>query len=413
MITNITLENFKCFRHISVDPKLVTVFIGPNGTGKSGVMQALLLLKQSRNDVTPLKLNGELIRFAPEAFMLLGHESSLDGVRLSLSGCSPIDSEEVQGPLKFEVNLQYSGLANLNVDRGSTKWETSGQQYEISFDRERHRPEAATPRGSIAYEVLPQINSFRVRGGMGGENPSLPLWKQMSQAPAETLANLKMVPAARGLTRDVYMLGPVSSDDICGTSGLGTQEDNTATTLAYSRLEVEKVSHLMKRITGVGLRVDTVPPQSAKPVSESLGGDLSLLAEGFGTNALVHLLFEMVRTVPGATVLIEEPEIHLHPKAQADLASVLVEEAESGRKQIVMTTHSEHVAGRLLTIVAEGKLSADELAIYSFEKDETGICSASEIEVTDRGQVNRGLKSFFETDLDEMRRYVEALRAKV
>ena len=413
MITNITLENFKCFRRISVDPKLVTLFIGPNGTGKSGVMQALLLLKQSRNDVTPLKLNGELIRFAPEAFMLLGHESSLDGVRLSLSGCSPIDSEEVQGPLKFEVDLQYSGLANLNVDRGSTKWETSGQQYEISFDRKRGRPQAATPRGSIGYEVLPQINSFRVTGGMGGENPSLPLWEQMSQAPAETLANLKMVPAARGLTRDVYILGPVSSGDISGASGLGTQEDNTATTLAYSRLEVEKVSHLMKRITGVGVRVDTVPPQSAKPVSESLGGDLSLLAEGFGTNALVHLLFEMVRTVPGATVLIEEPEIHLHPKAQADLASVLVEEAESGGKQIVMATHSEHVAGRLLTMVAEGKLSADELAIYSFEKDETGVCSASEIEVTDRGQVNRGLKSFFETDLDEMRRYVEALRAKV
>ena len=51
VITNITLENFKCFRHISVDPKLVTVFIGPNGTGKSGIIQALLLLKQSRNNV--------------------------------------------------------------------------------------------------------------------------------------------------------------------------------------------------------------------------------------------------------------------------------------------------------------------------------------------------------------------------
>ena len=168
----------------------------------------------------------------------------------------------------------------------------------------------------------------------------------------------------------------------------------------------------MKRITGVGFRVDTVPPQSAKPVSETLAGDFSLLAEGFGTNALAHLLFELVRTALGATVLIEEPEIHLHPRAQADLASVLVEEAKSGGKQIIMTTHSEHVAGRLLTLVAEGALSADELAIYSFEKDDAGACSTSEIEVTARGQVNRGLKSFFETDLDEMRRYVEALRAK-
>ena len=77
-----------------------------------------------------------------------------------------------------------------------------------------------------------------------------------------------------------------------------------------------------------------------------------------------------------------------------------------------MTTHSEHVAGRLLTLVAENKLSPDELAIYSFEKDDSGVCSATEIEVTERGQVSGGLKSFFETDLEEMRRYVDALRAK-
>ena len=414
MITNITLQNFKCFHSISIDPKLITVFIGPNGTGKSGVMQALLLLKQSRNNVKRLSLNGELIQFPPEAFMWQGPVSRLDGVRLSLFGYSPIDSKGIQEPLKFEIDLQYSREASLEADRSSTKWVSSGLEYEISFDRDPLRPylQFLTPRGSIDFRLSSQVNGFTVSSGSGGEDPNLPLWQQLSQAPAKTLANLKMVPASRGLTRAVYLLGPESSDDISGASGLGEQEDNTVTTLAYSRREVEKVSDLMKRITDVGFRVDTVPPQSAKPVSEALPGDLSLLAEGFGTNALVLLLFEMVRTVPGATVLIEEPEIHLHPKAQADLASVLVEEAKLSDKQIVMTTHSEHVAGRLLTLVAEGTLSADELAIYSFEKDKKGVCSASKIEVTDRGQVNRGLKSFFETDMAEMRRYVAALRAK-
>ena len=412
MITNITLMNFKCFRRISVDAKLITVFIGQNGTGKSGVLQALTLLKQSRNSVHQLNLHGNLIQFAPEALMWQGTESGSEGVRLSLSGYSRIDSEEVQGPLEFEIDLQYSAQANLIVDRGSTKWESSGKLYEIHFDRNRPSSQAATPGGSINYWLLPGINSFGIRSASGGEDPSSPLWNQLSEAPGKALAELKMVPAARGLTRGVYELGPESSDDISGASGLGAQEESTATTLAYSRREVEKVSNLIRQITGVGFRVDTVPPQSAKPVSESPVGDLSLWAEGFGTNALVHLLFEMVRTTPGATVLIEEPEIHLHPRAQADLASVLAEEAKSGGKQMIIATHSEHVAGRLLTLVAEGKLSANELAIYSFEKDETGVCSASEIEVTDRGQVSGGLKSFFETDLDEMRRYVEALRAK-
>ena len=69
MITNITLGNFKCFRHVSINPKLVTVLIGPNGTGKSGVLQALMLLKQSRDDLTLLRLQGDLVWFPPEAFV--------------------------------------------------------------------------------------------------------------------------------------------------------------------------------------------------------------------------------------------------------------------------------------------------------------------------------------------------------
>ena len=412
MITNISLENFKCFRRISVDSKLISVLIGPNGTGKSAVLQALLLLKQSRDNVANLRLEGELIRFEPEALLLRASDLQPKSVRLSLSMLSHIDAEEVQGPVKIEIDLEFSEQATLVANRGLTTFKTNGQEYVISFDPNGRLPEVRTPGGSFLYNVGSAVNSFAVQVRQGREALSRSSLGQLSQAPAVALAKLKMVPAARGLTRGVYALGPVSYDDISGAKGLGIQEDNTATTLAYSRPEVEKVSNLMKRITDVGFRVDTVPSQSAKPISESLAGDLSILAEGFGTNALVHLLFEVVRTAPGATVLIEEPEIHLHPKAQADLASVLVEEAKSGDKQMVITTHSEHVAGRLLTLVAEGKLSADELAIYSFEKDKQGVCSASELEVTDRGQVSGGLKGFFETDLDEMRRYVEALRAK-
>ena len=220
MITNIALQNFKCFRHLSVDPKLITVFIGPNGTGKSSVLQALHLLKQSRSNVAPLVLDGELVRFEPEAFMWRGPESELDGVRLSLSCYSSIDSTEVQGPLKFEVDLQYTGQAELTADRGSSKWVASGQEYEISFDRNPRRPEVNTPKGAFGYEVLPAINSFRIRVSSGREDPSLPWWQQVPQAPAETLANLKIVPAARGLTRSVYELGPDSSEDISGASGL-------------------------------------------------------------------------------------------------------------------------------------------------------------------------------------------------
>ncbi len=408
MITNIGLQNFKCFRDLDISPKLVTVLIGPNGTGKSGVLQALLLLKQSRDNLASLTLDGDFVRFRPETLMFLGVTPELNGVQMSVSGCCSLNFGGVKAPVGFEAHVSYSGATELSDYSGAIRFHLDGEQCEIILDGQIRQ--LSTHRGTITYDTSGGTSSLEIQSYSGDQGAFSVFLEEVSQALADTLEDMTMVPAARAFARQLYPLGPESAEEISGVGGLGKQEEDTATTLAYSRPVVDKVSQLMKKVTGVGFRTDTVPPQSVMPVSESPAGDVGILAEGFGANTLVQLLFEVVRAVPGATVLIEEPEVHLHPKAQADLASVLVDEAKADGKQIIMTTHSEHIAGRLLTLVAEGKLSADELAIYSFEKDESGVCSASEIEVTERGQVTGGLKSFFQTDLDEMRRYVDALR---
>jgi len=172
-----------------------------------------------------------------------------------------------------------------------------------------------------------------------------------------------------------------------------------------------KLSSLLKRVTGVGLRADIVPDRSVEINALTATGDVNIVAEGFGTNALILLFQQLVRAKEGATILIEEPEIHLHPKAQAELASVLVEEAQAEDKQIIMTTHSEHILNRLLTLVAEKQLSVDELAIYAFEKDEKGECTASQIEVNEDGRVKGGIKDFFAPNLEELNRYIRALQS--
>ena len=143
----------------------------------------------------------------------------------------------------------------------------------------------------------------------------------------------------------------------------------------------------------------------------TLVGEVNILLEGFGTNALISLFLQLISAERGATIMIEEPEIHLHPRAQAEVASVLVDEAQTDNKQIIMATHSEHILGRLLTLVAEKKLSKEELVIYAFEKDDLGVCTANEIEVTDDGRVKGGLRGFFETELEELDRYMKALQS--
>jgi predicted ATPase len=322
MITNITLENFKCFRQVSINPKLLTVLIGPNGTGKSSILQALLLLKQSVGG-KGLKIQGEFLNF------------------VELSDLSP----------------------NFQHDSGGT---------------------------SIYFAV----DELRSRG------PDR----------ERCLERMRFVPSGRGLVRSTYPMRERYFEHITIQGGLGVQEEQLASNLGYGRATEERISEVLRKVTGTGMRVETVPPQSVEVNSLGSSGVVNIVSEGFGANALILLAHELIEALKGATVLVEEPEIHLHPKAQAELAEVLADTAKDEDKQIIMTTHSEHLVERLLLLVAEGGLTPDELAIYSFAKDKKGECSASEIVVTDNGQVEGGLTDFYANNLETLDRRVQALK---
>ena len=413
MITNIALRNFKCFREVSLNPKLVTVLIGPNGTGKSGVLQALLLLKQSKDAGVMLDLEGSLVQLSAGDFVNHGVDAEAEPVGMALSGWWTVKSVEVGSPVEFEVNLEFAGDGRqIREERAQARFEYQGEEIHVPDPCSSTPGQLSLLGYVLPYVAGPELEILRFTGILPNALVDSVGLQEALKAPASVMNHLKSVPAIRGLGRRVYPLGVTAYDDLSSVHGLGLQEEHMATTLAYSAAEVARVSDWMRRVAGVGFKAAIVAPQSVKPVSVTSSGEASLLAEGSGANALVHLLFELARAERGATVLIEEPEIHLHPGAQAELASVIAEEAKAAEKQVLMTTHSEHVAGRLLIEVAEGRLSPDDVAIYSFEKDADGVCSVSAVDVTGNGQVDGGLRSFFQTDLDEMRRYVDALRAR-
>ena len=412
MITDITLTNFKCFHRINVAPKRVTLLIGGNGTGKSGLLQALLLLKQWDTQSNALSLEGDLVRIDPDDFANYVIPAKSPEIWFSLSGEWNVASDDVQSPVVFQLQFRFSTEATLvtKLAIADFDWrgvririrQVPGQQIVGALPLQGYNHPITAVSGMALGTLSPTIASGEMFAAV----------RQALESPKPLLSNMRFVPAIRGFARGTYPLGSELQDVLVSASGLSAQEEDTITALAYSPREVEQVSAWMNQVTGVGLKTDLVPPRTVKPVSVTAAGQPNLLSEGSGTNALVQLLFELARAGHGDTVLIEEPEIHLHPKAQAELASVIVAEAKSSNKQVVMTTHSEHIAGRLMTEIAEGNVSADEIAIYSFDKDTNGVCSADLIELTDSGQATGGLRSFFQTDLDEMRRYVDALRAK-
>ena len=350
MITDITLENFKGFRYLEIQPKRITAFVGPNGTGKSSVLQAFGLVKQTV----------EFPRRSPGILM--------------------------QGPLVYLPGLDALAT-NGGQDNPVFLFCGDGSGPASAFECRVEFPIADTP----------DIVTFdRIYVGAA-------------------LKDLRMALALRGFTQPVYEMRDNPVKDVFLTQGVAQQEAQTATNLCYYPEEVERVSNLLEKVTGTGLRAYTVPSKSVEVKSlAKVGSPINIVAEGFGTNSLIMLLLQLVSANKGATVMIEEPEIHLHPKAQADLAEVLATEALAGDKQVIMTTHSEHITGRLLTLVAERVITPEDLAIYAFEKDDkTGVCSAKPLKISGEGGVEGGIRDFFATNLAEMNRYVEAQFAQL
>lgn len=354
MITYILLENFKGFARVSIQPKRITAFVGPNGTGKSSVLQAFGLLKQTvegSSRVSPLGL-------------------VLQGPLVNLPGLEALKSNFGQGAPVFRFG---------SVTKGQR---VHGFPYEIEFPTEQ----SSTTRTLLAPD--PEAAKSVIRG-------------------------LKLVPAKRGFSDPAHPLRDRLVKDVSLMHRVVEQEEQIATNLCYLPEGAEQISHLLKKVTSIELKAVTVPPQSVEVRSLNKAGSFNIVAEGFGTNSLIMLLLQLVSAERGATVMIEEPEIHLHPKAQADLAEVLAEEARAGDKQVIMTTHSEHILNRLLTLVAEGTLPLEDLAIYAFEKDDQGVCSAHPLKVYANGTVEGGIKDFFDTNLAEMSRYAKAQFARV
>jgi predicted ATPase len=143
------------------------------------------------------------------------------------------------------------------------------------------------------------------------------------------------------------------------------------------------------------------------------GFDNSLINDGTGTNQVILMLTILALAHDRSIIGIDEPEIHLHPKAQAELSKILLELSTQTDKQIIFTTHSEHILYPLLTSIASGKsnsLQESALSIYYFDTDNNGKTIFEKLHVDEYGRIKGGLRGFFEENINRLNEYVEAIQ---
>jgi predicted ATPase len=122
---------------------------------------------------------------------------------------------------------------------------------------------------------------------------------------------------------------------------------------------------------------------------------------GFGVSQILPVIVLCYYAPEGSTLLLEQPEIHLHPAVQAGLADVLVDAVINRKIQIILESHSEHLLRRLQRRMAEEKIKPEDTALYfcTVEKGESRLIP---LELDLFGNITNWPEGFFGDEFNEI-----------
>ena len=124
------------------------------------------------------------------------------------------------------------------------------------------------------------------------------------------------------------------------------------------------------------------------------GPEVRLTDVGFGVSQVLPVLVLCYYVPEGSILILEQPEAHLHPKVQSELADLLIEVVKKRKLQIILESHSENLIVRLMRRVAEEQISKDDTAFYFCEINE-GTSEIEKLDLDDYGNITNWPENFF------------------
>lgn len=402
-IREISLENFKALEKTpNITFGRITVLIGGNGSGKSSILQALGLLKQSRQQ-RDFVLNGIEVR-AGEYVDIVTSGATRRQLRFSLVVESSL-------PEQLFSSLQGSYLCNYTFQADAYGAVRQEAHYEFPDKVVKGVYDFKTNRGDVTPSELTSGVQLRYSGPVIGSvmyvdvsNYQLYYKEAVSvrDIVINALENSYFVPIERALKDSSYQQQIAPLDF--------RKPDDIANFLVYKQDAREKVSELVSAVLSEELEIDFHRSPSGEGIAletKRKRETFNIAHEGSGLQNILWPLVQVVAAPDNALITIEEPEIHLHPKAQGDLGEVLLRSIKQENKQLLLTTQSEHLLLGLLIQVAEGQLAPEELAIYYFDK-QGSTTQIIRLSVQPDGSIEGGLRGFYETNFDQLARFTEA-----
>ncbi len=365
MISRLDLDCFKCFEKLRLPVGPLTLLSGSNASGKSTVLQALVLLHQTIREhewtVRPA-LNGESVALGTVADVV----------------------DKIHGRQSVSIGL-------IDNDRGY-EWVMSGDRSEMSMGID-----------SITIGGKTTKAPDRLRYLMPDE------LDESSMNLASRLWRMSYIRAERVGPRDVYPLEDTQVASVVGPSG------EYAVSLLYAGRDEEVLSELAlpdlakTRLKQVEARMDTFFPGCAIEIRQipqanalTLGIRTSLdtdfhrpVHSGFGLTQVLPIIIAALSADSGDILLIENPEVHLHPAGQGLIGEFLSEVASAG-VQVLIETHSDHVLNGVRRAVKGKVLSGAQAVVHFFQGRQEGSSQVISPNIDDSGNIDVWPEGFFD-----------------
>lgn len=403
MLTALNFTNFKSWQKAYLECGRITGIFGTNSSGKTSLIQFILLLKQTKEATDrkiALQLNDDLVQLGTIKDVIHGHNEGLsidfsiafDLVsELSVSDSTQKKSSVVargkslglnaavgvnrHAPYAKQISYRLGGMEfGLIPKKGSsTDFDLLAEGPGVGRDQFRFvRTQGRAwqlPGPVKSYAFPDQARTYFQNAGFLADF-EIAYEGQMDRI--FYLGPLRDFPQrdylwARSRPTDVGRRGEKAIDAILSATAAGEMRNLRRKT---SRMSFQEMIAYWLREMGLisDFRVEEIAPGSnrfqARVKTRSGASEVLLTDVGFGVSQVLPVITLLQYVPEGSTVILEQPEIHLHPLAQAGLADVIIQAAQHRKVQVILESHSEHLLLRLQRRVAEQEVDASDVKLF-------------------------------------------------
>lgn len=404
MIVYLRCQNFRCFRDTgALELAPLTLLVGENNSGKSSIIQALhlpALTLQTEDPGVCLKLYHQDYDYGSFKDIVFQHDEtklvtlSFGTIVQPRHGKKP-NSEKIQAflrltygylPRRKEIYLDEFAIEdpdgnrfNVRVNKYTDSMKVAMRNYE---DESRYLSRLIVREGLTFQPRFETLTSFARLRRKYGHQKGLKLLRDM-------FFEFRIIEQFISSFRKIHLLGPLrlparrsylysgESADRIGPKGELALHNYAALLKRRKREDMQKFHSINAALYQLGfiksLNIRTIQARFYEFWTQHKDSSLqaNLADTGFGASQVLPVIVSLYTSPPGSTLLYEQPEIHLHPAAQAELGSVFAR-AYSPSKRLVIETHSENLILRIQTEVAKGNLKPKDVRIYYIQPNSSG-----------------------------------------